>query len=181
MGYEQRKTFTAAETANGETHNRQEQVARLYQRNYSSIVDAAHEDRLLLPDDAEAIVGTVASYLQRYDGPLANGPFVSWCRDIVRNAAKFYRIKRDAGDSVVRGIRSVLYKSADLRDVFGFSKDDRLDPCHAIESDVWLWVLEHLNELLIPVGAYPILKNGDGDDEPNVVGYLFNGKRTDFV
>jgi len=127
----------------------QQRLNELYFRNYSHLLDLASEDRRLLAPDAENVTRGVARHLPDYTGELSDQAFQAWAAAIIKPAAErlefFYALRKQYRRSVLAGVWSVLKNNKDLSD-----HDDPGRTACAIADDVWLWVFQNIEVLLVP-------------------------------
>jgi hypothetical protein len=128
-------------------------VEQLFEVNYQLLHDLVLSGSVhLYAADAERIMQALANRLTEYSGPVQDEPFLNWAKSIVITAAdrleRFCGMHKKCRNSVLSGIWSVLGKSLDLKD----HTEIRV-VIEWIESNVWVWVLEHLDDLLQPGAA----------------------------
>jgi hypothetical protein len=129
--------------------DRKRELERLYHESYGHILDLALADRRLLAQDGEGIAQSVASHLDTYDGPIETESFRQWIEDAVSEAAQriafFYGLKKECRKSIRSCIWRALDKDVDLKD-----HTNTAYVIDQIESNVWVWVWHHLDDLLVP-------------------------------
>jgi hypothetical protein len=128
---------------------KQSNLENLFQQHYSQLRDLAQEDPRLLIQDSDNILEALAARLDQYEGELDDESFLAWASSAITPAvtrlATIYQWRYEHQDSVMKGIWSILKKCLDLRDHSQTSAILR-----NIESAVWVWAIEHYDDLLVP-------------------------------
>lgn len=134
--------------ANEQDRARQQEIEKLFHRNFYELRDLAFEDPRLLVGDVDNVVEDVARHLDDYNGLLTDAAFLPWASGIVKSEAtrisKFYELRSQYERYVLGAVWGVMRKAGDLSD------DDPVRTARTLADETWQWAFENLDSLLTP-------------------------------
>jgi hypothetical protein len=128
---------------------RLEAVKQLYFNSWKRLIADAHEsNQYLTAQDADDCVSSLAGKLQHYPLHLKSSEdvFAQWAGNVLAATIFMHGLQRHTEPFARRAIRRVLAQCSDLgltyRTEFELGTEDE------ILSNLWLWALTHIDELL---------------------------------
>ena len=125
------------------------EAEQLYFRNRGIVCDNILNNSGLYVMDGEYIANSVAKRLDEYGGPCDDEAFIAWANEIARPDVErrifFDQLRRNHRGAVRAGIWTILHANLNLRDNDSIPKIMR-----EIESDTWVWVWQHIDDLVVP-------------------------------
>lgn len=111
-------------------------------QSYTAITKAAMLNPWVTPRDAHHIFNGIAEHFERYSGECSPGPFLVWAMEMIEPATFILGLRNECRQAVRTAIGTVLARCLDLG-ITPWTVDE-------IESDLWLWALQHLDDLQTP-------------------------------
>jgi hypothetical protein len=149
-----RNTTAAYKPQPQPTAERIRAVEQLFSRNYGSLTDAALAGKHVTATEGSDVTARIAENLHHYHGPIDDAPFLRWAYEVAQPVLSFLEIQHQCERYVFAAIYKVL-KNCDGLGVNHRSYDYsgrivQYGTVDEIASDVWIWTLEHLDELSVP-------------------------------